>query len=130
LIQETNKIKTLAMKATIILAALFTGMILMNTESVNAQKSFDNNPLSIIQVITNQQKNEITIVWNDNSFDEVELHNQNGIYMPSIPLMNAKQIHLNDLKDGNYYVLFKSDNEVIATKEFKVGSNLDMAKSK
>jgi len=33
------------------------------------------------------------------------------------------------LAEGNYLVVFKKQNEVIATKEFKVVSNVEMAKN-
>jgi hypothetical protein len=59
----------------------------------------------------------------------LEIQNQDGLFMPSIPVMNAKQLHLNDLIEGYYLVLFKSQNEIIATKEFKVTGNGDLAKN-
>jgi hypothetical protein len=117
------------MKTKIILTAVLTGFMLIGTNNVNAQKTLDNTPFSIIQVINNQQESTITLAWNDNRFEEIEIHNQDGLFMPSIPVLNAKQIHLNDLAEGDYLVIFKKQNEVIATKEFKVVSNEDMAKN-
>lgn len=117
------------MKAKLILTALLTTMVLLNNTQLVAQNKIDNNPFSIIQVINNPQENLITLAWNDNRFEEIEIHNQDGLFMPTIPVMNAKQIHLNDLAEGDYLVVFKKQNEVIATKEFKVVSNVDMAKN-
>jgi hypothetical protein len=104
-------------------------MVLINNFQLTAQKQLDSNPFSIIQVINNQQESTITLAWNDNRFEEIEIHNQDGLFIPSIPVLNAKQMHLNDLAEGDYLVIFKKQNEVIATKEFKVVSNEDMAKN-
>ncbi len=117
------------MKTKLILTALLTAMILLNNVNLVAQNMYDNNPFSVIQVIKNPQDNIITLAWNDSRFEEIEIHNQDGIFVPSIPVMNAKQIHLNDLSEGDYFVIFKKQNVVIATKEFKVNSNGDMAKN-
>jgi len=117
------------MKTKIILTAVLTGFILIGTNNLNAQKTFDNTPFSIIQVVKSKTQNEITIVWNDTRFEEIEIQNQNGLFMPSFPILNAHQLHLNDLEDGDYVVLFKKQNEVIATKEFNVTQNTDMAQN-
>lgn len=117
------------MKAQLILTALLTGMILFNNVKLAAQKTADNHPFSIIQVINNSQENVITVVWNDSRFEEIEIHNQNGLFMPTIPVMNSKQMHLNDLTEGDYLIVFKKQNQVIATKEFKVLNNDNMAKN-
>jgi hypothetical protein len=117
------------MKTKLILTAMLTITALVNNVNLTAQKMFDNNPFSIIQVINNPQENVITLTWNDNRFEEIEIHNQDGLFMPSIPVMNAMQIHLNDLAQGEYIVVFKNQNEIIATKEFKVGKTEDIAKN-
>jgi hypothetical protein len=49
--------------------------------------------------------------------------------MPSIPILNARQISLNDLVEGDYIVIFKIQNEVIATKEFTVIVSEDIVKN-
>jgi hypothetical protein len=48
--------------------------------------------------------------------------------MPSTPIFDAKEMHLNDLEDGTYYVNFKKNNQILVTKEFKVTQHNDMAK--
>ncbi len=117
------------MNAKLTFSVFFIGMILSNNMKLAAQKIFDNRSFSIIQVVNNTDENTITLAWNDNRFDEIEIQNQDGLFMPSIPVMNAKQLHLNDLIEGYYLVLFKSQNEIIATKEFKVTGNGDLAKN-
>jgi hypothetical protein len=121
--------KTIVMKSKVIFSALFTGMILINNVQLNAQKIFENNAFSVIQVLKNQNDNTITLAWNDNRFEEIEIYNEYGLLMPSIPILNAKQISLNDLVEGDYIVIFKKQNEVIATKEFTVIVSEDIVKN-
>lgn len=117
------------MKSKVIFLALFTGMILINNAQLSAQKIFENNPFSVIQVLKNQNDKSITLAWNDNRFEEIEIYNEYGLLMPSIPILNARQISLNDLVEGNYIVIFKNQNEVIATKEFTVIGSEDIVKN-
>lgn len=122
-----NKIITMNVK--MILSVILTGFILLNNNSLNAQKSSNDNPFSIIHVFKNKNENTVTLAWNDNRFEEIEIHNQFGLIMPTIPILNAKQVNLNDLVDGEYVVLFKKQNEIVAVKEFKVINNGDIAKN-
>jgi hypothetical protein len=121
--------KIIVMKSKVIFLALFTGMILINNAQLSAQKIFENNPFSVIQVLKNQNDKSITLAWNDNRFEEIEIYNEYGLLMPSIPILNARQISLNDLVEGNYIVIFKNQNEVIATKEFTVIGSEDIVKN-
>jgi len=117
------------MKSKVIFSALFIGMILINNVQLNAQKIFENNPLSVIQVLKNQNDNSITLAWNDNRFEEIEIYNEHGLLIPSIPILTARQISFNDLVEGDYIVVFKKQNEVIATKEFTVIGSEDIVKN-
>jgi hypothetical protein len=121
--------KIIVMKSKVIFLALFTGMILINNVQLSAQKIFENNPFSVIQVLKNQNDKSITLAWNDNRFEEIEIYNEYGLLMPSIPILNARQISLNDLVEGNYIVIFKNQNAVIATKEFTVIGSEDIVKN-
>ena len=124
-----NLNKIIAMNVKMILSVILTGFILLNNNSLNAQKFSKDNPFSIIHVFKNKNENTVTLAWNDNRFEEIEIHNQFGLVMPTIPILNAKQVNLNDLVDGEYVVLFKKQNEVVAVKEFKVINNGDIAKN-
>ena len=117
------------MKATVFLTALVTSLVLFNNNTCEAQKTMDNSPFSIVKVIKNQQDNSIAIVWNDTRFEEVEIYDENGLFMPTMPVFKSKEIHLNDLAEGNYYVNFKSQNQIVETKQFKVEQNNYMAKN-
>jgi hypothetical protein len=124
-----NLNKIIAMNVKMILSVILTGFILLNNNSLNAQKFSNDNPFSIIHVFKNKNENTVTLAWNDNRFEEIEIHNQFGLVMPTIPILNAKQVNLNDLVDGVYVVLFKKQNEVVAVKEFQVINNGDIAKN-
>ena len=62
----------------------------------------------------------LTIQWNEQSIDELELRSEYDILIPSIMTKGATQIHLNNLTDGNYFLVLKSKGNVRAIKEFKV----------
>lgn len=124
-----NLNKIIAMNVKMILSVILTGFILLNNNSLNAQKFSNDNPFSIIHVFKNKNENTVTLAWNDNRFEEIEIHNQFGLVMPTIPILNAKQVNLNDLVDGEYVVLFKKQNEIVAVKEFQVINNGDIAKN-
>ena len=62
----------------------------------------------------------LTISWNEQLIDELELRSEYDILIPSIMTDGATQIHLNNLIDGNYFLVLKSDGNVRAIKEFKV----------
>ena len=117
------------MKTKLLFTALIVGYLHFNSVELRAQKAFDNNPFSVVQVINSEKDNLITIIWNDNRFEEIEIHNQEGIFMPSIPLMGQKQLQLNDLHEGDYLILFKKQNEILATKGFKINEKDDLAKN-
>ena len=62
----------------------------------------------------------LTISWNEQLIDELELRSEYDILIPSIMTEGATQIHLNNLIDGNYFLVLKSEGNVRAIKEFKV----------
>ena len=85
-----------------------------------------------INPITNNDVNEVndptefvdskslTINWNEQDIDELELRSEYDILIPSIMTEGATQIHLNNLIDGDYFLVLKSEGNVRAIKEFKV----------
>jgi hypothetical protein len=94
----------------------------------NFAQSYENLPFSLIKVYENPTNHAITVAWNDDKIDEVEILTSSGIFMPSIPVFNAKQIHLNSLEDGIYYLNFKSRGEIIQTKILTVENNNTLSK--
>jgi hypothetical protein len=117
------------MKAKAILTAALVSIFFFNNQFSSAQGNFDNQPFSIIKVLNDTKDNSTTIIWNDTRFDEVEVYKESNLFMPSMPIFEAKEMHLNDLEDGTYYVNFKKNNQILVTKEFKVTQHQDMAKN-
>ena len=62
----------------------------------------------------------ITILWDNKDVNELELRSDYHILIPSIPTDGSKQIHLNDLEDGNYFLLLKTDGEIVEIREFQI----------
>jgi hypothetical protein len=94
---------------------LFASFLTLSFTSSFAQ-SYENLPFSIIKVYENPSNHSITVAWNDDRIDEIEILTSNGIFMPSIPVFDSKQIHLNGLEDGIYYLNFKSKGQILHTK--------------
>ena len=117
------------MKAKAILTAALVSIFFFNYQFSSAQGNFDNQPFSIIKVLNDTKDNATTIIWNDTRFDEVEVYKESNLFMPSIPIFDAKEMHLNDLEDGTYYVNFKKNNQILVIKEFKVTQHQDIAKN-
>ncbi|MFM7637019.1 MAG: T9SS type A sorting domain-containing protein [Crocinitomicaceae bacterium] len=100
---------------TIITPLLFASVLTFSFTSSFAQ-SYENLPFSIVKVYENPSNHAITVAWNDNRIDEIEILTSKGILMPTIPVFDSKQIHLNGLEDGTYYLNFKSKGQILQTK--------------
>ena len=96
------------------------------TYSVLLALSIFINPITNNDVPTVKEPTEavdsksLTISWNEQLIDELELRSEYDILIPSIMTEGATQIHLNNLIDGNYFLVLKSEGNVRAIKEFKV----------
>ena len=62
----------------------------------------------------------LTISWNDTNIDEIELRSEYNIMIPSIMTEGSMQIHLNNLIDGNYFLVLKTEGKIKEIREFKV----------
>jgi hypothetical protein len=70
--------------------------------------------------IPESSSESITISWENNTINELELRSDYSILIPSIPTEGSTQIHLNDLIDGNYFLILKTDGEIIEIRRFKI----------
>lgn len=73
-----------------------------------------------VQVICNTSTGNATIIWNDSRIEFIEIIASNGQFMPIIPVSDAKSLHMNDLINGNYTLIFKSSTETLYTKVIEV----------
>lgn len=62
----------------------------------------------------------LTISWDDTNIDEIEIRSEYNIMIPSIMTEGSMQIHLNNLIDGNYFLILKTEGEIKEIREFKV----------
>jgi hypothetical protein len=62
----------------------------------------------------------VTIHWENVEVNELELRSDYHILIPSIPTDGTKQIHLNYLEDGNYFLLLKTDGEIVEIRKFQI----------
>ena len=75
---------------------------------------------TVNETIEAVESKSLTISWNEQLIDELELRSEYDILIPSIMTDGATQIHLNNLIDGNYFLVLKSEGNIRAIKEFKV----------
>ncbi|MDG2153471.1 MAG: hypothetical protein P8K10_06015 [Crocinitomicaceae bacterium] len=69
----------------------------------------------------------LTISWNDSNIDEIELRSEYNIMIPSIMTEGSMQIHLNNLVDGCYFLVLKTEGEIKEIREFKVENMILLA---
>jgi hypothetical protein len=115
------KTKVMKTKNTLLAIALFVFGTHVFTP-IFAQRITPNSsqPFSIIKVV-NTASNTVTVFWNEDNFEEIEIIAETGdIFMPTIPLFDSKQITLNDLVDGTYFLNFKKQGTVVQTQIIKI----------
>ena len=74
----------------------------------------------LVQVVTNSAKGTARINWSDNRIEMIEISSSNGQYMPTIPVMGATELHLNDFIDGTYTITFKSNETILYSKTIEI----------
>jgi hypothetical protein len=73
-----------------------------------------------VKVVCNSTTGNATIIWSDLRIEFIEIIASNGQFMPTIPVSDAKSLHMNDLMDGTYTLIFKSSTESLYTKTIEV----------
>jgi hypothetical protein len=129
--QELKSIKTPVMKAsTLIFLFMVASLSPLNSALSQRSMPIAQAAFTVIKVAKNPSTNSITVMWNDNRFDELEIVMENGeLFMPSFPVFDAKQISLNEMKDGYYYIKFKSQGQIIEAKVVHIQNNMVIAKN-
>ena len=75
-----------------------------------------------VSVFPNPTEGKALLKWEETSIEYVEIVSSNGQFIPEIPVLDAKTLHLNDLKAGVYTINFKSKDEVLLTKKLLVAN--------
>ena len=76
-----------------------------------------------VSVFPNPTEGKALLKWEETSIDFIEIVSSNGQFIPAIPVLDAKALHLNDLKAGIYTIRFKSKDEILLTKKLLVANN-------
>ena len=92
---------------TLLLLTGITGSLLANNE---IPYRIDDDK---VQVICNATTGNTRIEF-------IEIVASNGQFMPTIPVADAKSLHMNDLMNGTYTLIFKSSTEELYTKTIEV----------
>ncbi|MCF8407968.1 MAG: hypothetical protein K9G36_03250 [Crocinitomicaceae bacterium] len=114
------------------LTFLFIAACLSPMNSISAQRSVPvaQAAFTVVKVSKNPVTNAITVMWNDNRFDELEIVMESGeLFMPSFPVFDAQQISLNELNDGYYYIKFMGQGQLLETKVIHIQNNMVIAKN-
>lgn len=74
-----------------------------------------------VSVVVNELKPGFaTLSWSDYSITAIQINSVNGIMMPTIPVMDATSLHLNDLMNGSYEINFLAGDKVVASEKITV----------
>lgn len=74
-----------------------------------------------VSVVLNELKPGFaTLSWSDYSITAIQINSVNGIMMPTIPVMDATSLHLNDLMNGSYEINFLAGDKVVASEKITV----------
>jgi hypothetical protein len=99
-----------------LLISLSSALLAHNGECDEALRKNDK-----VQVIQNElSSGDATIKWTDNRIDFIEIISDNGQFMPTIPVLDANSLYLNDLISGSYMINLISNGEILYSKSILV----------
>ncbi|NBU91535.1 MAG: hypothetical protein EBR54_04440 [Flavobacteriia bacterium] len=105
------------MKTVILTFALIFGLSYASMASNEVPYRLDDDK---IQITCNTSKGDASIVWSDTRIEFIEIVASNGQFMPTIPVADAKSLHMNDLMSGTYTLIFKSATEQLYERTIEV----------
>ena len=74
-----------------------------------------------VSVVVNELKPGFaTLSWSDYTITAIQINSVNGIMMPTIPVMDATSLHLNDLMNGSYEINFLAGDKVVTSEKITV----------
>ena len=98
-------------------AILFTNVV----SAHNGEGDEPNKKEDKVQIITSELSfGDATVKWSDSRIDFIEITSSNGQFMPSIPVLDATSLHLNDLISGTYTINFISNGQTLYSKNIQV----------
>jgi hypothetical protein len=81
----------------------------------------DPKEIKKVSVVVNELKPGFaTLSWSDYTITAIQITSVNGMFMPTIPVMDATSLHLNDLMNGSYEINFLAGEKVVASEKITV----------
>ena len=81
----------------------------------------DPKEMKKVSVVVNELKPGFaTLSWSDYTITAIQINSVNGMFMPTIPVMDATSLHLNDLINGSYEINFLAGDKVVASEKIIV----------
>ena len=81
----------------------------------------DPKEIKKVSVVVNELKPGFaTLSWSDYTITAIQINSVNGMFMPTIPVMAATSLHLNDLMNGSYEINFLAGDKVVASEKIIV----------
>ena len=121
---QNNEQKLTTMKTRNILNGLLLATAFLFSNVVSAHNGEGDEPSKKedkVQIITSELSyGDATIKWADTRIDFIEITSSNGQFMPSMPVMDATSLHLNDLMSGTYTINFISNGQTLYSKNIQV----------
>lgn len=121
---EINEQKLTTMKTRNILNGLLLATAFLFSNVVSAHNGEGDEPSKKedkVQIITSELSfGDATIKWSDTRIDFIEITSSNGQFTPSMPVLDATSLHLNDLMSGTYTINFISNGQTLYSKNIQV----------
>tara|TARA_B110000046_G_C12998034_1_gene400926 strand:+ start:145 stop:546 length:402 start_codon:yes stop_codon:yes gene_type:complete len=74
-----------------------------------------------IEISNNIKTNRtISISWTNEEINGLELRTEAAVILPHMKTQGSKQIHLNDLADGTYFLLLKSNEITLEIRKIEI----------
>jgi len=105
------------MKTAILTFALIFGFTFASFATNEVPYQLDDDK---IQISCNASTGDASIIWSDSRIEFIEIIATNGQFMPTIPVADAKSLHMNDLMSGTYTLIFKSATEQLYERTIEV----------
>lgn len=121
---QNNEQKLTTMKTRNILNGLLLATAFLFSNVVSAHNGEGDEPSKKedkVQIITSELSfGDATIKWADTRIDFIEITSSTGQFMPSMPVLDATSLHLNDLMSGTYTINFISNGQTLYSKNIQV----------
>lgn len=97
------------------------GLMIISVSFSSFAHNEDPKEMKKVSVVVNELKSGFaTLSWSDYTITAIQINSVNGMFMPTIPVMDATSLHLNDLMNGAYEINFLAGEKVVASEKITV----------